>query len=437
MSTNTISMAIIGFLALGGLLAGPTPSAQDPAQATPPSPAVSEAVTPGSETVLEVRSAQAWVRETPGGTEKVAVLPEGTRVTQVGRAGDWIQVRLADGREGWLSGLMVGAPSLAGSGRSQVWAYYVQDRGLSSWSSFAANADRLAGVMPWAFSLDGNGNLRLADQLSAAELAQVLQRAGRSGLETHLLVQNFRAGSFDRAAVHQLLNDSEARRRAAGAMVEQAKAWGAAGIHLDLENVPPSDRPVLTTFVQELSARLRAEGLEFSMALPAKTEDRPSHSWSGAFDYRALAPHLDWAVLMTYDQHSRTGSPGPIAAAPWVEAVVQHAVAAGFSPDRLLLGVAGYGYDWPREGTARTLTHGQVVSLFEEQRRLTPELTLRWDASAKSPYFRYGSGHEVWFENHESLAYKLQIAERYGLAGVALWRLGQEDPESWSLLAGS
>lgn len=436
MSTNTISMAIIGFLALGGLLGGPSPSVEGPAQATPAAP-TSEAAPPGGETVLEVRSEEAWVRDTPGGTGRVATLPQGTRVTQVGRAGDWVQVRLADGREGWLAGLMVGAPSLAGLSGSQVWGYYVEDRALSSWSSFAANADRLAGVMPWAFTVDGSGNVHLADQLSAAQLAQVLQRAGSAGLETHLLVQNFRDGSFDQAAVHQLLTHPQARRQAADALAKEARAWGAAGVHLDLENVPPSDRAALTAFVQELSARLHGEGLELSMALPAKTEDRPSHAWSGAFDYPALAPHLDWAVLMTYDQHARTGSPGPIAAAPWVEAVVQYAVRAGFTPDRLLLGVAGYGYDWPREGTARALTHTQVVNLLEEQRRLTPELTLRWDGSAKSPYFHYGAGNEVWFENRESLAYKLQIADRYGLAGVALWRLGQEDPESWTLLAGS
>ena len=434
MSTNTLSMAIIGILALGGLLGGPTPSPDGPTPGvTAPAPQ-GEGPAAG-ETLLEIRTEEAWVREAPGGTGRVATLSQGSRVTQIGQAGPWVQVRLGDGREGWVSSLVVGAPSQRLTTGSQVWGYYVEDWALSSWSSFAANADRLTGVVPWAFSLDGSGNIRLADQLSGAQLAQVLQHAGAAGLKTHLLVQNFRDGAFDRTAVHRLLNDPQARRRPADGLVQQARNWGAAGIHLDLENVPPEDRGALTTFVQELAARLHQEGLELSMALPGKTADRPSHAWSGAFDYPALAPHLDWVVLMTYDQHSRTGSPGPIAAAPWVEAVVQYALASGFSPERVLLGLAGYGYDWPREGTARSLTHPQVMALFEEQRRLTPGLTLRWDGTAKSPYFHYGSGNQVWFENRESHGAKLQIASRYGLAGVALWRLGQEDPDSWTLLA--
>ncbi|BAS28405.1 glycosyl hydrolase family 18 protein [Limnochorda pilosa] len=432
MSTNTLSLAIIGLLALGGLLGGGRAA---PPAVPPSSPPVEAPAGEGN--VVEVRSDQAWVREAPGSTEKLAVLSRGSRVTQVGQAGRWVQVQLPDGREGWLSGMMVGVPSLnEREGRREVWGYYVEGPSLSSWSSFEVNADRLSAVVPWSFTVDGQGRLAVADGLSEAELARVLQRAGATGLGTHLLVQNYRNGRFDDQIVHDLLRDPQARERAAEAMVAQAKAWGAQGIHLDLENVPPLDRPFLTAFVAELSQSLRGQGLELSMALPAKTEDRPSHAWSGAFDYPALAPNLDRAVLMTYDQHHRTGSPGPIASAPWVEEVVQYALSAGFAPDKVLLGLAGYGYDWPRAGTARVLTHAQVLALLDEERRRSPGVSLHWDSSAKTPYFAYGSGNQVWFEDQQSLGYKLRIADRYGLGGVALWRLGQEDAGSWSLLTG-
>lgn len=433
MSNNTLSLAIIGLLALGGLVGG---GSEAPGASPAPPPQV-EAPSDDGE-LVEIRSDEVWVRDTPGGTGKVASLTRGSRVTQLGQSGSWVRVRLGDGREGWISHLVIGAPSLDSVQSSgDVWAYYVEDRAHSSWPSFDMNADRLTGVIPWSFTVDGSGRLQLAEQLSEARLAAVLQRAGRANLETHLLVQNFRNGRFDQQLVHELLSDPQARRRAAEAMAAQARAWGARGIHLDLENVPPLDRSSLTTFVAELSARLHQEGLELSMALPAKTVDRATHAWSGAFDYPALVPHLDRAVLMTYDQHSRNGPPGPVAAAPWVEEVVQYALSTGFAPGQLLLGVAGYGYDWPASGTARSLTHAQVMNLLDQQYGLAAESALRWDRVARSPHFAYGAGNQVWFENKESLAYKLEIAGRYGLRGVALWRLGQEDPGSWTLLAGN
>ncbi len=46
-----------------------------------------------------------------------------------------------------------------------------------------------------------------------------------------------------------------------------------------------------------------------------------------------------------------------------------------------------------------------------------------------------GNQHEVWFENAASIRAKLQLAHRLGIRGIALWRLGMEDPEIWTMLA--
>jgi spore germination protein YaaH len=42
--------------------------------------------------------------------------------------------------------------------------------------------------------------------------------------------------------------------------------------------------------------------------------------------------------------------------------------------------------------------------------------------------------HIVWIEEARSAAARLNIADKYGLAGVGAWRLGQEDAAVWPLL---
>ena len=49
-----------------------------------------------------------------------------------------------------------------------------------------------------------------------------------------------------------------------------------------------------------------------------------------------------------------------------------------------------------------------------------------------TPYFHYGNGGEVWFENRYSLKHKLELVAKYQLGGAALANLGQEDPELWN-----
>ena len=42
-----------------------------------------------------------------------------------------------------------------------------------------------------------------------------------------------------------------------------------------------------------------------------------------------------------------------------------------------------------------------------------------------------GQAHEVWYANGASIAARLGLVRRYGLGGIAVWRLGGEDPGNW------
>jgi spore germination protein len=44
--------------------------------------------------------------------------------------------------------------------------------------------------------------------------------------------------------------------------------------------------------------------------------------------------------------------------------------------------------------------------------------------------------HEVWYEDAESIAAKLELADSHGVGAVELWRLGSEDPRLWDSLPG-
>ncbi|WFR71357.1 hypothetical protein P9209_20230 [Prescottella defluvii] len=61
---------------------------------------------------------------------------------------------------------------------------------------------------------------------------------------------------------------------------------------------------------------------------------------------------------------------------------------------------------------------------------------MSWDETSRSAHFGYlldGIAHEVWFENARSVEAKADLARHHGLAGIALWRLGGEDPSIWRL----
>ncbi len=138
---------------------------------------------------------------------------------------------------------------------------------------------------------------------------------------------------------------------------------------------------------------------------------------------------------MAYDYHSPGSKPGPISPVNWVRGTAVYARSM-FGANKLLVGLALYGYDWnTTTGAKATATKYPDIAYL----RRTYNATLSYDTasqSAKATYTRDGQRHEVWYETGRTLDAKLAVARDLGAAGVAVWRLGQEDPRVWNSIRG-
>ncbi len=364
------------------------------------------------------------------GTEHSAVttLTKDTAITLVSAENGWYQIRPDNGRTGWVPGYLVDivmtTPRQASPSGKTVMGYYML--GSQSWNSLLQNSSSLTSVAPWSWGLDSYGGL--TSDFDSNAFADVLQFAGNQQLDTYALIHNFFNGSFDARVVSALLNNNHAQNRAISQIHTSLKEWGMSGINLDFENVPAKDRDALTAFVAKLAETLHADGLKVTIAVPAKTADNKTNDFSGAFDYKALGNHVDQLVIMAYDQHWRGGPPGPVASVQWIEKVVQYATSQT-SANQIVLGIPNYGYNWPSSGTAKSLTYTQTMELAAKQ-----GVSVRWHSAHKAPHFQYGNGNQVWFENRYSIKYKIDLVNKYDLGGIALWRLGQEDPGIWRVI---
>ncbi|HEY8417727.1 MAG TPA: glycosyl hydrolase family 18 protein, partial [Limnochordales bacterium] len=375
----------------------------------------------------------------PQERQPAGALRQGEALTVLEATPGWYKVRTTDGREGYVRDYLVRPfrPERTPDD-FMVLGYYMQDSRRPSWPALAANADVLTAIAPWAWGLDAQGNLRPV-YTSETHLGDVLQFAGRRGVETHALIHNFnpKLGAFDARAVEAVLTDPAVRKRAVANIVDTVQRWGMSGVHIDFENVSPAQRDGLTAFVADLAAAARPRGLNVSMAVPAATRGTAGQWWTRAYDYAALARQVDFLMVMAYDQHWRGSGPGPVAGLDWVREVVEYMLApdgGGVPAGKLVLGIPAYGYHWPKgSGLADAVAYADAMRRFASAEARNPAVRLQWHGRHQGPMFAYDGG-EVWFENHQSIGHKLLLALEYDLAGVALWRLGQEDPATWDLM---
>lgn len=181
---------------------------------------------------------------------------------------------------------------------------------------------------------------------------RVVASARRAGLPVYLLVHNllYPGGpSVGQRAAHQVLHRPELRQRLIAHIQQVLRQEGYSGIHLDLEGIAPGDREAYTELVRRLVEALRPAGFQVALSVPAKERDDPRHAWSYPYDYEALGRLADQVAIMAYDYHSFVTGPGPLAPLDWVTRVAAYARAT-IPPQRVLLGIAAHGFDWPLDG---------------------------------------------------------------------------------------
>ena len=236
-----------------------------------------------------------------------------------------------------------------------------------------------------------------------------------------------------------VLSSYEKREKLASQLLHYAHMYDLDGINIDFENVYLEDKERLVQFVRELTPYLHEQGLTVSIDVTIKST---AETWSMFLDRKALAEVVDYVAVMTYDEHwASSPKAGSVASLPWVENGLQ-GVLEEVPADKLLLGVPFYTRLWTETPQAdgsvkvrsRALSMAGAQNWIKE-RNLTPVL----DEASGQHYVEYkdpndGNTYKMWLEDATSMEKRIQLVEKYNLAGVAAWRRGFELPEIWTTI---
>lgn len=323
-------------------------------------------------------------------------------------------------------------------GNPVVYGFYTEpepEAGLpGSFETMVRRARQLDVIVPFWFRLSeaGDGSIEAYGAPPEDRRRAVIAEAHRRGLRVELILHNLLYGSGDRSAAtaRRFLRDPEAQARAIQAVQELIRREGYDGVHIDFETVPPEERQRLTAFVRRVREVL-PRGRLLSIAVFPRDRNDAADPNTGAYDYGQLGRIVDFFILMTYSEHRADTGPGPLASRDYVDRMIRYAL--GHVPrEKIVVGLGAFGFDWGGDGIPRYLDHAQAVQLARQR-----GAEVRWDPQAQVPFFRYaeaGAPHAVYFENARSWAVKLDLVRQHRVRGVAVWRLGMEDPAAWSEL---
>jgi len=231
---------------------------------------------------------------------------------------------------------------------------------------------------------------------------------------------NTHSGTFDGEMLDKVLRNPVKKANLINDIYTYLKQFKLQGINIDFEELKESSIQPMHAFLKDLSAKLHPEGFLITQDILPEDED---------YDVKELGKYDDYIFLMAYDQHWLESVPGPVSDQKWIEKETDE-IAKKISPSKIVLAIAGYGYDWPEGEEGESVTYQHAF-----QRPGYLNAPINFDNDSYNCSYSYDDNdsvtHKVYFVDAGCNFNTIRFADQYGTAGVALWRLGSEDERIW------
>ena len=271
----------------------------------------------------------------------------------------------------------------------------------------------------WFYVSDNSGNIvnnATADYVSLAH---------ERGLKVWGLVDNFTQD----ISTYEVLSRTSSRQNLITQLVSAAVNAGIDGINVDFEQLSEDVGMHFLEFLRELSIECHKNNLVLSVDNPVP-EDFTSH-----YDRAEQGKVVDYVIIMGYDEHY-VGSEeaGSVASLPWVEQGVIDTIAE-VPAQRVINAVPFYTRLWKTE--AGSLSSEAIGMDTAQEVVNTNNAQVYWDSDVSQNYGSFekeGCTYQIWIEDSQSIAAKVQLVPKYDLAGVAAWKLGFENSGIWQVI---
>ena len=319
----------------------------------------------------------------------------------------------------------------------------------------------LTNIAYFSLTLNANGTVKTKDGLStdpgyrlynSQTYSDLLASNTASGVTSELTIS-----LMNNQDIRELLLSESAQKNTLNTIQNILLDSPLKGINIDIEysgESPTSLQQSYSQLIVSIDAMLEEQFPEVLLSIdiyPSGIEKK------NIWDVAQLEPYVDYFIIMAYDFHrSSSSQSGPIAPLLSAESDTEEKNISRYvgqftkevPKEKILLGIPFYGYEWqvvsndarsktyPKSGS--TASYQRIQNILSEPQKFNTIEHL-WEYSTLSPYIIFeeqGNQKIIFYENEQSLQYKLDFVKQSELAGIAIWALGYEGGSRnlWSVI---
>lgn len=298
-----------------------------------------------------------------------------------------------------------------------AWHQVTSQEGNDAFETVIAGTKGVNVISPTWFELtDNDGNFN-----SLASAAYV-KKAHDRGLQVWALINNFSSN----VNTEILMAKTSTRRKLIEALMAETERYDLDGINLDFEGIKEEAGPHYVQFIRELSISCRKKEIVLSVDNVVPTAD------NSFYNRREQGIVADYVIIMGYDEHYAGGEPGSVASIGFVENGIRDTLAL-VPEEKVINAIPFYTRVWTQSPDGEISSSALGIAGAKEWAAKN-NVKLYWQDELGQYYGQLQTDDglkEVWLEEERSIGLKMDLIKKYGLAGVACWKLGFEPEHIW------
>ena len=281
-------------------------------------------------------------------------------------------------------------------------------------------------IAPTWFSMtDENGAFR------SFATAGYVTTAHQMGLQVWGVLDNFNYANENGISISTLnmLSSTTARQNLVKNVTDTAVGLGLDAINVDFEQLSSDCGPHYVECLRELSIECRNKGLVLSI------DNYVPFNFNDYYRLDIQGEVADYVIIMGYDEHWHgSKDPGSVASISYVSDGLDRTLQE-VPANKVVNALPFYTILWKTEGT--DVTDEYITMRNEADFMSKAGVSAEWDEVTCQNYAEWTSGsvnYQIWLEDAESIAVKLNMMTTKNIGGVAVWRLGYGTQAAWELI---
>ena len=327
---------------------------------------------------------------------------------------------------------------------SLAWHQVMYSSSNSGLSDMIKNAKGLNVISPTWFSVsDSKG------EVSSIGSADYVKKAHSAGLDVWGLVSDFETDGNGDYYIKTVVNNTKARQKMVSNIMKYASLYDLDGINVDFEYINVSEGAGYLQFLRELSIECRKKGIVLSI------DNYQPSAWTEFYDRNQQGRLADYVVVMNYDEHTAlSNEAGSVSSLTFTEEGLKNTIDEVGDASRVINGMPFYTRIWTETPEDESDGNGKLIEDAANGNYVLSTKAVSMDA-AKEAYTEAGatpiyneetgqnyvvyekgsSTYMIWLEDETSIKARLDLMNKYEIAGAGYWKLGLESDDIWNTIS--